>query len=300
MASAGHGPAEGFVWAEAAVDRSGNVRELGPIVSDNPGVKEVARQAMLKMHFAPIIRSGVPVQAVSVIVLPFKTTRPAGRENFETAKTYFERARAAGFLASGGVSPYVLRAEFEAKIANGAVATGNYEDTCLGQDRWRREARIAASRFERSQAGEKRYLLEEGPDGNLLKLVLKILEPIPAVDTLTESDWRMKRDTVDGVNSIRVLTGYETPEGEFDPKVRGFWFDERMNLRKAYFTGLEIRRSEFEEYSGKMIARRIDVYRGGKLALKIRVTEVAPTSGASTSFEIKGHEWTRAFTDEVR
>ena len=60
-----------------------------------------------------------------------------------------------------------------------------------------------------------------------LRLVLKVMEPIPAIDTFVESDWKIKRDTVNGTKTIRVLTGYESPEGKLDPEhVRAYWFDE--------------------------------------------------------------------------
>jgi hypothetical protein len=39
----------------------------------------------------------------------------------------------------------------------------------------------------------------------------------------------------------------------------------------------------------------------GQLAMEIRVTEVAPAGTVSPEiFKLKGHEWQRAFTDEVR
>ena len=70
----------------------------------------------------------------------------------------------------------------------------------------------------RARHGETRYQLSEGPDAPLLRLGLKAMEPIPAIDTFVESDWRIKRDTFDGVKTIRVLAGYESPDGTPDPE----------------------------------------------------------------------------------
>jgi hypothetical protein len=135
-----------------------------------------------------------------------------------------------------------------------------------------------------------------------LRFVLKVMEPIPAIDTFTESDWRIKRDTVNGVRTIRVLTGYESPDGRLDPEqARGYWFDDTGVLLKTYFKGIETQRLDFEEFSGVKIARRIDVLKDGKLGMQVRITQVVPaTSLAAKTFELHGHEWTRAFTDEVR
>jgi hypothetical protein len=60
-------------------------------------------------------------------------------------------------------------------------------------------------------------VLSEGRDAGVLRMVLKVMEPIPAIDTFVESNWRMKQDTVDGVRTIRVLAEYESPAGNLDP-----------------------------------------------------------------------------------
>jgi hypothetical protein len=131
---------------------------------------------------------------------------------------------------------------------------------------------------------------------------MKALEPTPAIDTFVESDWKIKRDPIDGKYAIRVLTGYVAPDGDFDAEhVRAYWFDDSGTLQKTYFGGLETRRSNFQNYEGTAIAHQIDIYHAGGLGLAIRVTEISTAEPlADSEFEIHGHEWTRAFTDEVR
>jgi hypothetical protein len=195
-----------------------------------------------------------------------------------------------------------LRAEFETGAKDGTIEKGRYEDTWLSSTQWRREAWFGKSRYVRSRNGEKSYQFAEGPEAGLLRLVLKVLEPIPATDTFVESDWRIKRDTVDGLRTVRVLTGYESPEGKLDPvQVRGYWFDDTGLLIKTHFNGIETQRSEFEDFAGVKIARQISVLKDGQLAMRIRITEVAPAGTIpAKTLEVPGHEWARAFTDEVR
>jgi hypothetical protein len=70
---------------------------------------------------------------------------------------------------------------------------------------------------------------------------------------------------------VRVLAGYESPEGNLDPEqARGYWFDDAGLLVKTFFNGIETRRSDFEEFAGVKTARRIDVLKDGKLAMGIR------------------------------
>lgn len=296
------GPLEGALTTSITVDRTGHVREVGTIVSDNPGLTDAAREQISSFHFSPYLQNGVPIQVVSRITLSFKTVRPAGVESFDTARNYFERGRVAGFPAGGSGSPYVVRATFQAQAHDGKIQEGQYVDTWKSATEWRREVTIGKSSFARSQNGDTRYLRAEGPDENLLRLVMRIMEPIPALDTYVESDWRMKREIIDDVTTVRVLTGYESPDGKLDKEqARGYWFDENGRLLKAHFRGLDIRRSGFEEFHSAQVARQIQVFYEGTLAMIIKVTDLSTTGDfSSASFEFPKHKWQRAFTDEVR
>ena len=57
----------------------------------------------------------------------------------------------------------------------------------------------------------------------------------------------------------------------------------------------------FEDYEGVKVAREINVLKDTALAMRIKVVSL---TGAETKpakyFELPGHSWNRAFTDEVR
>jgi hypothetical protein len=297
------GPLEGVLSATVVIDRSGMVREVGTIVSANPMLSDTARQFVQSMRFKPYLLNGEPVQVVSRLTIPFKTTRPAGMESFDSARSYFERARKIGFpAASGSSGPYVLHAEFTMMGRDGQAVTGHYADTWVDDAHWRREAWLGSSHYVRSCKGDQRYEFGAGQDAALLKFVVHALEPIPAIDTFVESDWRIKRDPVAGGDTVRVFTGYESPDGRLDAvHSRGYWFDPEGQLVKTFFAGLETRRSDFEEFHGAQIAHRINVYKDGKLGVEIRVADITAATGVpGDTFEVRGHKTTRAFTDEVR
>jgi hypothetical protein len=106
------GPFEGVVWTSVVLDRAGKVREMNPPISDNPALRDAAEKGFRSMQFQPVLHNGVPVQAAGIIRVHFKTGRPTGMENFDTAKAYFELGRKASFLSAGATSPYLLHAEF--------------------------------------------------------------------------------------------------------------------------------------------------------------------------------------------
>jgi hypothetical protein len=104
------------------------VRELGTIVSDNPGLSETAGKTIGSMQFKPYLQNGVAVQVVSRVTMAFKTARSEGVETFDSARNYFERGRHASFPAAGSGQPYV-KATLQARVAAGTVEEGQYLDT---------------------------------------------------------------------------------------------------------------------------------------------------------------------------
>jgi len=292
------GPLEGNVTTWIVIDRKGKVREFDGDVSENSTMIETGKDAIRRMQFTPFLVNGIPVQVLSQFTLPFKTTRPTGSEKFDSAQTYFERGRKVGFPSAGTGGPYVLRAEFELRNSAGEIEKGRYEDTWLSDLQWRREAWFGDSHLVRSRSDEKRYRVSEGQHAGLLQTVFRMLEPIPASDTFHESDWRMNRDPVNESPAVRVLTGYESPDGKLDPvQVRGYWFDDSGLLLKTHFGGIETRRSDFAAFGGVKVARSIDVFRDGNLLMRIRVTEIGPADNVPDSrFKLPGHEWERIFT----
>jgi hypothetical protein len=107
---------------------------------------------------------------------------------------------------------------------------------------------------------------------------------------------------VDGVSAVRVARGPEGPNGEMQPgKSQAFWFDDAGHLLKCYTSGVEVRMLSPAAYEGVDVPRRIDVLKDGKAAMRLTVKEIGPADPAQArTFKLKGHEWERRFTAEVR
>jgi hypothetical protein len=104
------GPMEGNVTTWIVVDREGKVRDIGTMVAENASMNDAGKAAVANLRFQPFLVNGAPVQVMSQITTPFETTRPAGAEVFESARTYFECGGQVGFPAAGNASPiYCVR-----------------------------------------------------------------------------------------------------------------------------------------------------------------------------------------------
>jgi hypothetical protein len=198
--------------------------------------------------------------------------------------------------------PYVLRAEFSARSSSGEVEKGKYEDTWMSDGQWRREAWFGKSRYVRTRNGEERYELAEGPEAGLLKLVFKVIEPVPATENLMESEWRIQRDLVDGSTTVRVASGDEGPDGKLDSmNFRGYWFADTGQVVKTHVRGLETRLTTFSDFDGGRVTRRVNVLADGKPVMRVHVTELQRAGTVDAAmFLLPGYEWVRALTDEVR
>jgi outer membrane lipoprotein-sorting protein len=283
------------------VGRDGRVHEIDTIISDNPGLDDAAHDYIHAMHFRPYLLNNQPVQVLARLTFPFKTTRPAGIETFDSARNYFEHARHLTSAAGGSnTTAYILHATFEASTKDG-VGHGQYTDTWLSDTQWCREATINQSRFSRCRNGDKWYLFAQGTESYLLQVVLKSIEPVPAIDTFVESDWRVMRKTVDGKSLIRVATGHESDDGVLDAQSRGLWFDSDGLLMRTHFRGLDTIQAKFEDFQGAKIPRQIDVLANGKLAMRVQISSIEKADHLDAgSFKLSGHDWKRQFTDEAR
>jgi len=230
-----------------------------------------------------------------------QTASPAPAETLQAPRTYFDRAWHLCFPAGGSSKPYVLRAEFEAKGANG-ITTGHYKDTWMSETQWRREATFGESRCIRTRNGNQRYELSEGPDVPALRFIMRALEPIPAADKVVDSAWKVKADVIDGVRVIRLLAGSENPDGTLDPKQDlAYWFDQSGLLVRTNLTGFQTDFRGFEAYGKLSVARLISVRQYEALAIRIRITDLKPSPRLSADrFRIPGYKVERILRAEER
>ncbi len=295
------GPLEGAITTTVLVDRDGKVRDPGYMISDNPGISDAARNYISSMQFQPVLFNGRPVQAFSRITLSFKISRPIGNESFDSAHNYFERGRKLISPAAGvNTTPYILHATFQTGSKNGVVQ-GEYTDTWLSADQWRREATLGKSRLVRSRNSDKTYLLSEGPEASLLQIVFRAIEPIPTLDTFVESDWRIARLKNDGSSPIRIASGHESDDGSLDAQSRGFWFNTSGILLHAHFRGFDTFLTDFQDFHDVRVPYKIDVLSNANLIMRIQTISIEQaTNLSSKSFTLSGHDWKRQFTDEAR
>jgi len=309
------GPLEGLLTTTyVLVDRTGEVRDIGMILSDSPALNNAAKDFITGLRFRPFVVNGEPVQVISRITMPFKTVRPAGIETLDSARNYFEHGRKVTSPAFSEAKPYTLTATIQVYTQSGVIQ-GQYTDTWKAADRWKREAKIGQSYYARSRDGEKYYMMMSGHDPvlpprlqtaarasmSISALVLSAIEPIPTTDSFYEADWRVRRDQVDGVSSIRVLRGDDPQNGVCDPEhAYAFWFDSLGRLLRVC-ERVDIRYSDFADFNGAQIPRQIRVLEGDKMVVSIQINEMRPLNldVPNKDFDLSSPPRDRSFTAAI-
>lgn len=294
------GPLDGVVWAEFVLDRDGKVRSIGKPVADNGAMVAAATEGFEALRFRPIMKDGEPTQAIGKVYVSFHTSRPAGVESLPSARDLFRAGRARTTYAGAAKQPYKIDATMQFGGPKG-LTSATYRDEWLSEREWRREAKTGNSQVIRAQVKDTWYRREDGSDAAILRMMLTVIEPIPADDTMTESDWRVTRELVAGYPTIRVIRGPEfadaaTPSGQ----AQAYWFATDGRLLQAYTSGFVIRYGDFRPTDSVPLPRLIELNKDGKLAARITLNDPSNLTISSKELIEKGHEWKRAFTAETR
>jgi len=67
------GKISGVLSVYASADRTGQVREVWPLNSDNPNLDDSVREQVMKWKFKPAVNNGAPVQIETILTFPFQT-----------------------------------------------------------------------------------------------------------------------------------------------------------------------------------------------------------------------------------
>jgi hypothetical protein len=262
-------------------------------------VNIAAIQYLKDLVFKPVIRDGASVQVVRRIAIPFSLKRPEGFVDLGTARQNFETGRRWSTPAAAGVGAYELKAQFTVGTTSGPQ-TGTYTDTFLDAKHWRRQVVFGSSVAVRSRDGDQYYWKHEGTVAGVCGLVLEAVEPIPTLDTMTESDWRIRREDLNGISTVRVYRGGE-PEVDLS-HANGYWFDADHRLVQALYNSTFFTYTNLQAFAGGSFPRLIlGRSHTGALGLKIEVQSVnTPPEIAKNFFKVPGSEWKRQFTAEER
>ncbi|HEY0701575.1 MAG TPA: energy transducer TonB [Candidatus Acidoferrales bacterium] len=282
-------PLSGVVVVTVKIDRDGNVRELANAISKNQRINSIAIEQVKAWKFKPYVVDGQPVEVVTTLSVPFHLKyEPLGANGKSFPEISFRRhivqSRALSDPRTEGGEPFTLRATFT--FPDGP--TGNYVETWAPAT-WKREAQVGSAGVTETMEDEKvnrmRTEANAVPPGVDLDLVLLAMKDhFPELHTFQEADWGNSAVPLSNIDPTESTTGGE-PEliragrGGVAPNnqpINGqdYWFDAAGLLRADFVDPNTTVYSDFQTWNEKQIPRTIEVFRGGKLLVTIRVTSI--------------------------
>lgn len=186
-----------------------------------------------------------------------------------TPSDYLRRAREVTNIRAAGSTPFHMRVHF---VASGKVeftGEGDYEETWLGPDRWRREVSLGGYRaVEVQEASKHTFQASSDYEPKRLVLLLRMIAPttredLPTIADDGHFDWKIQP----GANRL-----VHSPSTTLAPwSIIDFNPDGSPSSESG---SAETRWSDYEEFSGKAVARTISLTSSTGPLLKINVAQL--------------------------
>ena len=268
-------PVNGVIAVYAQIDRQGNLRNLDGATSKNQRINEGALDQIKDWKFKPYLVKGVPVEVVTTLEIPFHLKyEPLGANGKTFPEISFteriKQYRTLSDIRTADSSPFRMDATI--KLADGT--TGTYVEVWHAPDDWSRHVNVGGVGLHVSQ-------IHGAPDSSLdrqtpfsdqmFAIMAAMQDRLPEARTMQEGDWG---NSAVSVSNMNPTAGPDTSEPVLIRPARGavdqnnhptsgqaYWFDADGFLR-ASFDGTNVTavNSDFMDWNGKKVARKIEVF----------------------------------------
>jgi TonB family protein len=271
-------PAHGVMAVNVKIDRSGNVREMGTVVSSNFVLQGPAAEQIKNWKFKPYLVEGVPVQVNTTLTVRYDTKmellgangRAIESEPFlDRIKKWHEQ----NDPRSSGDPPFHLIAGFV--LSSGAK--GSYEEEWTAPGKWQRHTGLGDAKLSQTSENGK---VEESFAGDeklrpLLKFVANEMEGrLPDRHySVYEADWGQSAVQFEGEDMVRIARG-KVDEKNDPIDGQAYWFDSTGVMRGAFEGATTVHYGNFEDWGNKKVARRMTITKGDQTLLTIEIEKI--------------------------
>ena len=218
-----------------------------------------------------------PPAAAPTSPLPPAKAAPAPMPDPKTPEEFFARARQLSDLEASGV-PFHLKATYVATGDAEFTGNGTYEEWWQSKDLWRKEATLGDYKYVEIQNGEKNTVY-----GSSDYIPLRLRQMLDAVliriapDTGIESDWKLKKKTLNHVELIVLSSDGLCGEGKQKAKcVTQDYLTPSGVLRIHIRDVIENLFNGLQRFHGLIVPREIVFASYGIPALTISINSLEP------------------------
>lgn len=275
-------PVSGTVNVDIVTDRNGRVRHVQSHLASNRELQAWTVEQVKDWEFKPYLVEGIPVQVESTFEIDFKTELKAGTPNLLAASDYFDRARQLSRLRGEGAQAFHLKASFEAFGNAELTGKGTYEETWVSPKQWRKEAHLSGHSVIETRNGDLWYRKIDRAYSP--RRIDEAMDAVGAGVPMGDGppgmpSWQVAKAQLGNTALIRVWRGKIADNGVPDAYAKIYYFSPDNGLLRGCHDKSELTLyNEFEEFSGKMVARSLSVLDNASQTLEIKIDqlEVAP------------------------
>jgi hypothetical protein len=287
-------PASGPVKVIIVTDRTGSVREAISYVSNGDLRKWVVDQAK-GWKFKPYLVDGVPAQVESTLSLDFKTDVKPEAASLPVATSNFDKARGLSALRTEGAGAFHLTASFEAFGNVELTGKGTYEEIWVSAKQWRRQATLAGHTVIETRNGDLQYrkIDQEYSPRRVDEAMEAIATGLPGDGgKYSGPDWRAGPVKLGGTELVQVWRGRVDEDGKLEENAQVYYFDPKSGpLRAHYEMGQYALYNDFQDFSGKEVARRLTLTQDNFKTVEISIERLESAGPQDTgTFILPGVE----------
>jgi TonB family protein len=264
--------ADKSMTVNVVIGRDGRVKEQKTYSRVDNEVEDAALSAVAKWTFQPQTVDGVPAQISTSFTLPFPADYQKVDASQPTARSMFDRMRAAGDLRIEGAPAFHVKANFQSEDGS---AKGTYEESWISPEKWRREVKLndttvlevrTETAFYRTFPGK--YAPRLADD---IMDAISFNLPGDNGSDFHDPDWGVTETKLSNLPVLRLSAGYINPQGRPDPLARQFFVEEKTAfLRGRYHYSAITIFNDLQPFGQKVVARKLTII--GSSAGKVEIT----------------------------
>jgi Gram-negative bacterial TonB protein C-terminal len=281
-------PESGTIKVKIVTDREGRVRDARSYVSSNRELRDWTVEQVRGWEFKPYLVDGAAVQVETTLELEFKAELKSGAPSLPAANSYFDSAREKSGLRVEGAQAFHLKASFDATGNADLTGKGTYEETWVSPKQWRREGSLGGHVVMESRNGDLGYrkIDQEYSARRIDEAMDAIAAGLPGDRGPSSGpSWQVGNGQIGKAAMIQVWRGKVGQDGKPEANAQVYYFGADNGLLRGHHEmGALTLYNGFEDFSGKLVARRLSVDENDMTILKITIEQLEAAAPHDDAF----------------
>lgn len=277
-------PTSGTLSLHIITDKTGKVREVNFLTSNNMDMRSSAESLVRQWQFKPFLVDGIPAEVSTTMTFAYEAKLLGDQAKYEAASSYFKLGRNLTYPRTDDSAAFHLIGSFEWRESN-TVKKGQYEEFWYAPDRWRREFTINGKTLVETRIHDNHYRAPGIQSSSLIVSVSSLFtEEFPGYAYYSPDwDWHMDEITLLDAPCLRVSMGPldNIPAGHYP---RAYYFDASGRVQGRSQGQELISYANFQPWNNKQVPRQIVRRLGNAVVMLAHIEMIEPAAAKEDRF----------------